>query len=98
MKIENITLRDWFAAQALNGLMYNEVERSRYEILQVIDDDVSKAYDKNGEIILAVPAVTDLYDYSEAYIPVATAAYALANAMMLARDIKLSHEFQEPEV
>jgi hypothetical protein len=34
MKIENITLRDWFAAQALNGLMYNEVERSRYEFLE----------------------------------------------------------------
>jgi hypothetical protein len=85
MKIENITLRDWFAAQAINGLIQVEIESSKYELTDESNFNVAKAYDDNGNVVLAIPDVCNLCPDKDGYQELAEAAYALSDAMLLAR-------------
>jgi len=86
MKIENITLRDWFAAQAINGLIQVDIESSKYELTDESNFNVAKAYDDNGNVVFAIPNVCNFCDDKEGYFELASAAYALADAMMIARE------------
>jgi len=86
MKIENITLRDCFASQAINGLIQVKIESSKYELTEESNFNVAKAYDDNGNVVFAIPDVCILCDDKEAYFQLASAAYALADAMMIARE------------
>ncbi len=86
MKIENIELRDWFASQAINGLIQVDIESSKYELTDESNFNVAKAYDDNGNVVFAIPNVCNLCDDKEGYFELASAAYALADAMMIARE------------
>jgi len=85
MKIENITLRDWFAAQAINGLIHNKIELSKYELVCDSEDHIARSFGTNGEVILAIPDVCNLCPDKDGYQELAEAAYALSDAMLLAR-------------
>ena len=85
MKIENITLRDWFASQAINGLIQVVIESSKYELTEESNLNVAKAYDDNGNVVFAIPDVCNLCPDKDGYTDLAEAAYALSDAMLLAR-------------
>ena len=85
MKVENITLRDWFAAQAINGLIQISIESSKFELTEESDLNVAKAYDDNGNVVFAIPDVCRPCPDKDGYEEIAEAAYALSDAMLLAR-------------
>ena len=81
---EGISLRDWFAGQAIAALIKRDTEISKFELL---DDGggAAREYDEDGQLICAFPPVSGLYDYWEGWTEVAKSSYALADAMLRER-------------
>ena len=82
-----MSLRDWFAGMALNGIIERDTEYSKYELVQD-NCETAKEYDSEGNVIHIQPNVAHVYDCWEAWHEVAQASYALADAMLAAREGK----------
>jgi hypothetical protein len=80
-----MTLRDWFAGMALNGIIERDTEHSKYELVED-NCETAKECDADGNVIHIQPNVANVYDIWEAWHEVAEASYALADAMLAVRE------------
>ncbi len=80
-------LRDEFALAVIPALIARETAYGTYDLA---DSGCEPAVLKNaeGDVILTIPRCPSSYNDTEMWDEVANAAYALADAMLRARDIK----------
>lgn len=84
---DGMTLRDWFAGQAIASIIQAEIENSKFELLNS-GFKAAIQYDEDGQLICACPQTNDLSDDWESWTEVAKSSYALADAMLRERNCK----------
>ena len=84
--IHGMSLRDWFAGMAMAALIQKDTECEKFEWLSTgsILDEPATYYDVNGNLVCAVPKVTNS-DGDGVYIGLARECYAAAEAMIDAK-------------
>ncbi len=82
--IYGMSLRDWFAGQAMAALIQKDTECEKFELLANGWNEPASYYDDNGNLVCAVPLVTSS-DGDGVYIGLARECYSAAEAMIEAK-------------
>ena len=83
--VQGMTLRDWFAGKATAAMIQRDGECSKFDLLED-DYKTAKEYDEDGRLVYAHPPSGDLCEDSNHWLKVAQSSYAMADAMLAARE------------